>query len=203
MTFDSSLPQILMRVLVMIVLTGMHGFALAGIARLFGDKGPGYDGRVTANPFNHLDVLGMVAGVLTLWGWIRPMRIDAAHLRGGRLGLVATVLLSLASVVVLCLLLRLLREPAVAMLNPALSNQVTAVLKLLAEASIVFAVVNLLPLPPFSGMHILAAISPRLMEMLAPRSAQIGIGLLVLAVIDRGATTALLLRPLVNALASV
>lgn len=203
MTFDSSLPQILIRVLVMLVLTGMHGFALAGFARLFGDRGPGYDGRMTPNPFNHVEVLGVVAGVLTLWGWIRPMRIDAAELRGGRLALVATVVLSLVSVVALCLLLRLLREPAVAMLNPALSNQVTAVLQVLAEASIVFAVVNLLPLPPFTGMHILAAIAPRLMERLAPRSAQIGIVLLVVAILDRGATTAFVLRSLVNTLAPV
>jgi len=201
MTFDISLPQILMRVLAMLALSGMHGCALAGFARLFGDKGPGYDGRLTPNPFNHVDVLGVVAGVLTLWGWIRPMRIDAAELRGGRAGLLATVLLSLAAVVALCLLLRLLREPAVAMLDPALSNQVTAWLQLLAETSIVFAIVNLLPLPPFTGTHILAALWPKLAEALSPRAAQIGLGLVVLAIIDRGATTALLLRPLVNALA--
>ena len=201
MTFDITLPQIIMRVLAMLVLTGMHGFALAGFARLFGDKGPGYDGRLTPNPFNHVEVLGVVAGVLTLWGWIRPMRIDAAELKGGRLGLVATVVMSLASVVAICLLLRLLREPAVAMLNPALSNQVTAWLQLLAETSIVFAIVNLLPLPPFTGMHLLAAAAPRLAEALAPRIPAIGIALVVLAIIDRGQTTAFLLRSLVSTLA--
>jgi len=201
MTFDISLGQILMRALAMLVLTGLHGFALAGIARLFGDKGPGYDGRLTPNPFNHVAVLGVLAGIFTLWGWIRPMRIDAAELKGRRLGLVATVLLSLTSVVVVCLLLRLLREPAVTMLNPALSNQVTAWLQLLAEASIVFAIVNLLPLPPFTGMHLLAAIAPKLAEAAEARAALIGIALVVLAIIDRGQITAFLLRGLVNALA--
>lgn len=203
MTFDVSLPQILMRGLAMLVLTALHGFALAGFARLFGDKGPGYDGRLTANPLNHLDILGLVAGVLTLWGWIRPMRIDAAALRGGRWGLVAVTLLSLAAVVVVCLLLRQLREPAVAMLAPSLSNLAVAWLQLLAEASIVFAIVNLIPLAPFTGMHLLAAIAPRLEAVMTPRATQIGLVLVVLAVVDRGATTALLFRSLVKALAPV
>lgn len=203
MTFDPSLPQILMRVLAMLVLTGIHGWALAGFARLLGDKGPDYDGRFTPNPFNHLDVLGLVAGVLTLWGWIRPMRIDAAALRGGRWGLVAVTLLSLAAIVLVCMLLRLVREPAVAMLNPALSNQLTAWLQLLAEASIVFAIVNLIPLPPFTGRHLLAAVAPRLEAAIASRAVPIAIVLVVLATIDRGVTTASLLRPLVNALVPV
>ena len=81
MTFELTLSSIFLRGLAFLAITALHGLFLAGAARLLGDKGPGYDGRLHAGPFGHLDVLGMVTAVLTLWGWIRPMRIDAPELK--------------------------------------------------------------------------------------------------------------------------
>ncbi len=80
------------------------------------DKGPGYDGKLTPNPFTHVDVLGLVAGVLTSWGWIRQIRIDAVELRGGRGGLVAVVAISLVATVVV------FRSPDPAPASAALSG---------------------------------------------------------------------------------
>lgn len=198
MSFELTLSSIFLRVLAMLAITALHGFALAGIARLMGDKGPGYDGRLHAGPFGHLDVLGLVSAVLAMWGWIRPMRIDAPELKGGRLGLVACVVLSLLAVVVVCQLALLLKVPAATLLPPSASNQVIAWLNVLAPMSIVLAVVNLIPLPPFTGGHILAAISPRLFALAMSRVSWIGLALAALAVLDRGAFFASWLRPLVR-----
>ncbi|GLQ08763.1 peptidase M50 [Devosia yakushimensis] len=202
MSFDLSLQQIIMRVLAMLVVTGQHGFALAGIAGLLGDKGPRYDGRLTGNPFTHLDLFGLLAAVASLCGWIRPMRIDAAELRQGRLGLVICVVASLAVVVAVGVLLLQLKPVAIALAPAAASNQITAWLQILAEMSVVFAVINLVPLPPFTGGHILAAVAPRLWALVEPRVTIIAIALVVLAAIDRGAVVGGVLRPLVRALTS-
>lgn len=202
MSFDLSLQQIIMRVLAMLVLTGLHGFALAGIAGLLGDKGPRYDGRLTGNPFTHLDLFGLLAGIASLCGWIRPMRIDAAELRQGRIGLVLCVVASLAVLVVVGVLLLQLKPVAIAFAPAAASNQITAWLQILAEMSVVFAVINLVPLPPFTGGHILAAVAPRVWALVEPRTTIIAIVLVVLAAIDRGAVVGGVLRPLVRALTS-
>lgn len=200
MTFELTLSSILMRVLAFLTITALHGLFLAGSARLLGDRGPGYDGRLHAGPFGHLDVLGMVTAVLTLWGWIRPMRIDAPELRGGRWGLVACVLISLAALVGTCIMLQLLRAPAVAMLPPSLSNQIVGFLNVLGPMSIVFAVVNLLPLPPLTGGHLLAAFAPALHALAMSRVAILSLAMCGFGLLDRGAIVASALRPLLRAL---
>jgi len=198
MSFELTLSSIFMRMLAFLAITGLHGLFLSGMARLLGDKGPGYDGRLHAGPFGHLEVLGLVSAVFALWGWIRPMRIDAPELKGGRWGLIACVVASLVAVVLVCQLVGLLKAPAVALLPPAASNQIVAWLNVLAPMSVVFAVVNLMPLPPFTGGHILAALSPRLYALAMSRVTWIGLALVALAVLDRGALFANWLRPLVR-----
>lgn len=200
MTFELTLSGILLRGVAFLAITALHGLLLAGTARLLGDRGPGYDGRLHAGPFGHLDVLGLVTAVLTLWGWIRPMRIDASELKGGRWGLVACVVISLAGVVAGCMLLQLLRAPAVALLPPSLSNQITAWLNVLGQMSVVFAVVNLVPLPPFTGGHLLSAFAPKLHALAMSRLTLLSLALLGLGILDRGAYVAWALRPLVHAL---
>ena len=54
-----------------------------------GDPGPRHDGRLTFNPFAHLDILGGISAVLFSVGWIKPIAIDPAELRPGRAGLAA------------------------------------------------------------------------------------------------------------------
>jgi hypothetical protein len=79
---EYTLQQFVLRLLAMVFVAAIHGFAVAGTACALGDPGPRYDGRLTANPFTHLDLLGTLAGVFSL-GWIRPIAIDPALLRFG------------------------------------------------------------------------------------------------------------------------
>jgi hypothetical protein len=57
---DYTLQQIVLRLLAMVFIA-VHGVAVAGTACALGDPGPRYDGRLTANPLAHLDVLGSLA----------------------------------------------------------------------------------------------------------------------------------------------
>jgi hypothetical protein len=61
---ELSLQQVLFRALAYLVIAGLHGFLIAGLARLFGTMGPSYDGRFTASPLVQLDLLGMLSSVL-------------------------------------------------------------------------------------------------------------------------------------------
>lgn len=198
MSFDLSLSQVLMRVVAMLVITGIHGFALAGFARLLGDRGPGQDERLTLNPVSHLDLLGLVAAIMAMAGWIRPMRLEAGEMRGGRGGLALCVLASLLATATVCLLLLQLKPAAVLYTPYAASNQITAWLQILAEMSVVFAVVNLVPLPPLTGAHFLAALSPSLFERVKPASLILAIAFAILAVVDRGHILGPIVRPLLR-----
>ena len=164
--FDLSIHQLLIRAGACILITAIHGFALAAIARALGDRGPQFDGRLTANPFRHLDFIGTPIMILFQLGWIRPIAIDPSELRLGRLGLVVCVFGSIATTLAAVALLLGLRIPVLKYMPEAIVPTVIAMLNESVAMCTWFAVCNLVPLPPLTGMHLLVAVRPSLAPLL-------------------------------------
>src|SRR5262249_62270320 len=82
---------------------------VAASACALGDQGPRYDGRLRLSPLAHIDLLGFVSGVLFSVCWIKPVAIDPAALRIGRLGLVVIVATAAIAVLTFAVGLQLLR----------------------------------------------------------------------------------------------
>jgi Zn-dependent protease len=198
--FDLTLHQLIIRLGACLVIVAVHGFALAGIAWLMGDRGPRLDGRLTLNPFTHLDMIGALVLILFQLGWIKPMAIDPAALRLGRLGLVVCVIGSLAVTLAVAVILLALRTPALIYLPIAVSPTVIAILNGLVEMGAWFAAFNLLPIPPLTGEQFLVAVRPSLAAPLARY--QLHAAIVVAVLIFLGAATPVI-KPLRDALASV
>jgi Zn-dependent protease len=196
---DYTLQQFVLRLLAMVLIAAIHGFAVAGTAAALGDPGPRYDGRLTANPLAHLDLLGTLAGVFSL-GWIRPIAVDPALLRFGRAGLVLVVLAGAAATLASVILLRLARPHLLPLLPDTTSALAFAVIETIGEVSIWFALVNVLPLPPLTGAHLIVAIAPGAREDLRRAQPYVAVVLAVLAVTGLGARA---LAPAYAALARV
>jgi Zn-dependent protease len=157
---DYSLQQLVLRLLALVFIAAVHGIAVAGTAFALGDAGPRYDGRLTPNPLRHLDVLGTLGGVFSA-GWIRPIAIDPAELRTGRVGLVLVVLAGAAATLASIATLRFVRPYLLPLLPDTTSALAFAFIETIGELSLWFAVVNVLPLPPLTGSHLLVAIAPQ------------------------------------------
>jgi Zn-dependent protease len=194
---DYSLQQLVLRLLAMVFIAAVHGVAVAGAAVSMGDPGPRYDGRLTPNPLHHLDVLGTLAGVLSA-GWIRPIAIDPAELRTGRIGLVLVVLAGAAATLASVVVLRLVRPSLLPLLPDTTSALAFTVIETIAEVSLWFAIVNVLPLPPFTGAHLLVAAVPQWRDRLA-RSQTYAAALW--AILTVGGIFTRLLEPVYKALA--
>ena len=106
---DLTLQQLVLRLFAFVVIAGVHGFVLAATAYALGDPGPKYDGRLRANPLSHLDLLGTLSGILFSVGWIKPIAINPAEMRPGRIGPVAAAIAAIAASLLSALGLRLLR----------------------------------------------------------------------------------------------
>jgi Zn-dependent protease len=177
---DYTLQQFVLRLLAMVFIAAIHGFAVAGAACALGDPGPRYDGRLTANPFTHLDLLGTLAGVFSL-GWIRPIAIDPALLRFGRAGLVLVVLAGAAATLASVVVLRLVRPHLLPLLPDTTSALAFAVIETISEVSLWFALVNVLPLPPLTGAHLVVAVAPGAREGLRRIQPYVAVALAALA----------------------
>jgi len=178
---DVTLSQLVLRLCALVFIAGVHGAAVAGTAVALGDQGPRHDGRLSLNPFVHLDILGSISGVLFSVGWIRPISVDAAELRSGRVGLVLVVIAGAAATLLSALALRLLRPLLLPLLPDAASAAVFALIETTGQLSLWFALANLLPVPCLTGGHLLTALVPQWRDVFRRSCPYVAVLLVILA----------------------
>jgi Zn-dependent protease len=198
--FDLSLQQFLIRGGACLIIVATHGFALAGLARMMGDRGPQLDGRLTLNPFGHLDIVGAATLIVAQLGWIQPMAIDPTTMRRGRIGCAVCVVGSLAATLAATSAILALRIPVLMFMPTAAVPTVVAVLNDAVETSVWFIAVNLLPIPPLTGANFIVAAYPGSAKVLM--KFRLYAGLAVAALILLGIAGPVV-RPLHDALVSI
>jgi Zn-dependent protease len=146
---------------ILLLALSVHEYAHAWAAVKLGDRTPKWEGRLTLNPLAHLDLVGLLALVLTRrFGWAKPVRVNPMNLANREAGMVMVSLAGPGANVVLAILLSAIikliygaygfRQEAIAFLVMALDQGVWINLGL--------AVFNLIPIPPLDGSKILAAV---------------------------------------------
>lgn len=169
--FDLTFQQLFYRLAAAAITIGVHGYLIGLAARLFGDRGPTYDGRVTLNPLQHVEPVGGLAFLIFRLGWIRPVTIDPAQLRGGRGGLVVVAAGTLLVTLLLAFVPWLLR-PLVwqSLAGTFVGFVLVGFLETLTAILVGFVALNWLPIPPLTGGYLLQAIAPRAYAHIVARS---------------------------------
>lgn len=140
----------------------MHELAHGYIAYRLGDPTAKEAGRLTMNPFKHLDPLGVLAFILMKIGWAKPVPVDPRYFRNPRkdmlvvalAGPAANILLALAS----ALLLQIL--PHLSFLPHSVGEPLGLMVEVSVWINVMLAVFNLLPIPPLDGSKILMGMLP-------------------------------------------
>ena len=79
-----SLIMIIASIPALIIAAAGHEYAHAKAADLLGDPTPRMTGRLTMNPFVHLDLVGSLAFILGGFGWAKPVVVNPTHFKDPR-----------------------------------------------------------------------------------------------------------------------
>ncbi len=186
MPFGLSLTTLLARVVVLLVAMPIHEWAHAWSAYELGDDTARLRGRLSLNPFVHLDIFGSLLILLTGFGWAKPVPVNPYRMRvQARKGMALSASagpLSNLLVAVLCAVPFRLGLLNLGDLYVHSGLNLAQVLWLIAQISIGLALFNFLPFYPLDGEKVLAGVLPPHMgdQLLAlrPYSPYVLVGLL-------------------------
>ena len=185
----------------LLVALTIHEASHALVAYWLGDSTPKKMGRLSLNPFAHLEPLGALMILLIGFGWGKPVQIDAEKLKPGPkvgMALVAAAgpISNLLLAALLVLPLRLKWFPLVADIRiplgglpfgvSALYVGVGPLLQTIVTLSLALAIFNLIPLNPLDGSRLWEIILPTRLYFQIARFELIGLVLVLgLIVSDR------------------
>ena len=154
------------RVAVLLICLPVHEFAHALAANKLGDTTAERQGRLTLNPFVHLDPFGSLLLLFVGLGWAKPVPVNANALRNPRrdmaiisfAGPFSNILLAIIITAVLKIMGHLVAAGNLAP-SPQLAN-LFDILGFMIFINLALAVLNLLPIPPLDGSKLFGAVLP-------------------------------------------
>ena len=153
--FDSDM---IFRIPALLIALTIHEYAHARIAVAFGDPTPRILGRLTLNPVAHLDPIGLIMLWIFRFGWAKPVPINPNNFSNRKKGLIwvslagplANIIVAVAAAILFAVLIKM----------DLLTNEIAKVISLTYMYNIVFAIFNLIPLPPLDGSKVLSTLLP-------------------------------------------
>ncbi len=142
---------------VLLVSLTVHEWAHAFASYKLGDTTAKTDGRLSFNPFRHIDFIGFFSLIVFGFGWAKPVNIDPSNYKNpikdttvvAAAGPISNFLMAFIGTLLCAFVIK--NYPSIYLIK---------LTKLFVSYNVVLGVFNLFPIPPLDGSKILAGILP-------------------------------------------
>lgn len=164
--FDDNLLVYILRIPALLISLTIHELSHGYVAYRLGDITAKSQGRLSLNPFRHLDPIGTIMMVVVGFGWAKPVPVNPLYFRDKKKGMMLVSVAGPLSNILLAFITVLVFYITTAIVGAVYSGVQTPALYLLIFLQLLFymnlslAVFNLIPVPPLDGSKILSAVLP-------------------------------------------
>ena len=136
-------------IIVILLALTVHEFAHAYVADKLGDDTPKLSGRLTLNPFAHIDLTGAIIFLIAGFGWGKPVEIRPEKLSYPRIDQLTVALAGPVSNFILAL------AGGLALKFLSIPEQFSGIISIFVFFNLSLMVFNLIPIPPLDGSKVL------------------------------------------------
>ena len=145
-----------------------HEFAHAFVAERLGDDNARREGRLSLNPFSHLDPIGTLMLLVAGFGWGKPVHVDPRNYTRkmsmekceaivSAAGPIMNILLAFIFALIYCAVYKF---GSMQFLESTVGRVIMLILGAIVTTNIGLGVFNLIPLPPLDGSKIIMPFLP-------------------------------------------
>ena len=157
-----SLQSLVIRAFVLLTAMPIHECAHALVANWLGDRTAEDEGRLTLNPFSHLDLMGSLMTLVAGLGWAKPVPVNPLNFRRNgmtmRGGMALTAIAGPLSNLLLALIFFIACKLVLVLTE--LPIMLAYALMMIAQINVMLGVFNLLPVYPMDGSRVLGYFLP-------------------------------------------
>lgn len=183
----------------------VHEVAHGWVADKLGDPTARLAGRLTLNPFKHLDPVGTLVFVVTrMVGWAKPVPVNPYNLKNPQRDMIWVAAAGPAANILLASGFALIYHIFNSLLDFSfefVTTPVVAMAQMGVYINLGLATFNILPIPPLDGSNILMGILPRSLAIQYERITPYGFIILLILIFTDLVSTVLF--PIINTMANL
>lgn len=153
------LIEVFLAIIPALICITLHELSHGYVAYRLGDNTAKMMGRLTLNPFKHIDIFGLLMMIVFKFGWAKPVPVNMYNFDNPKKGMAITAIAGpISNLLIGCIVLFIygLAYPLL-FSGDMLDTAICSIFELTAYFSFALAIFNLLPIPPLDGSKVMLA----------------------------------------------